>query len=59
MIEGIKGAEEWMAVWRNKGDEGRVRFLLGRSVAEVKEKMLVRIRLLWKMCSNVGREGNI
>ena len=32
-----------MAEWRNKCDEGRVGLLLGRSVAEVKEKLLVRI----------------
>ena len=24
VIEGIGGPEEWMAEWRNKGDEGRV-----------------------------------
>ena len=40
MIEGIEGTEEWMAEWRNKGDEGRVGLLLGRSVAGVKEKVL-------------------
>ena len=45
MIEGIDGAEEWMAEWR-KSDDGRVG--LGRSVAGVKEKVLVRI-LLWEM----------
>ena len=32
-----------MAEWRNKGDESRVGLLLGRSVAGVKEKVLVRI----------------
>ena len=42
MIEGIDGTEEWMAEWRNIGDEGRVGVLLGRSVAGVKE-VLVRI----------------
>ena len=36
VIEGIEGTEEWMAEWRNKGDEGRVGLLLGRSVAMVK-----------------------
>ena len=30
MIEGIEGTEEWMAEWRNKGDEGRVGVLFGR-----------------------------
>ena len=34
MIEGI---EEWMAEWRNKGDEGRVGLLLSRSVAGVRK----------------------
>ena len=43
MIEGIEGTEEWMAEWRNKGDKGRVGLLLGRSVAGVKEKVLVRV----------------
>ena len=38
MIEDIGGTEEWMAEWRNKGDEGRVS-LFGRSVAGVKEKV--------------------
>ena len=28
MIEGIDGTEEWMAEWRNKGDEGRIGLLL-------------------------------
>ena len=32
-----------MAEWRKEGDEGRVGLLLGRSVAGVKEKVLVRI----------------
>ncbi len=31
----IERTEEWMAEWRNKGDEGRVGVLLGRSVAGV------------------------
>ena len=35
MIEGIAWTEEWMADWGNKGDEGRVGLLLGRSVAGV------------------------
>ena len=39
----IEGTEEWMAEWRNNGGEGRVGLLLGRSVAGVKEKLLVRI----------------
>ena len=30
MIEGIEWTEEWMAEWRNKGDEGRIALLLGR-----------------------------
>ena len=37
------GTKKWMAEWRNKGDEGRVGLLLGRSVAGVKVKVLVRI----------------
>ena len=32
-----------MAKWRNEGDEVRAGLLLGRSVAGVKEKVLVRI----------------
>ena len=36
IIEGIEGTEEWIAECRNKGDEGRVGLLLGRSVAGVK-----------------------
>ena len=35
-----------MAEWRNKGAEGRIKqtgLFLGRSVAEVKENVLVRI----------------
>ena len=44
MIEGIEGTEEWMAEWKNKGDEGRVGLLLDRSaVAGVKEKVLAKI----------------
>ena len=44
MIEGgIKETEEWVVGWRNKGDEGRVGLLLGRSVVGVKKKVLVRI----------------
>ena len=44
MIEGgIEETEEWMAEWRNKGDEGRVCLLLARSVAGVMERVLVRI----------------
>ena len=33
MIKDIEGTEEWMAEWRNKGDEDRVGLLLGISVA--------------------------
>ena len=34
IIESIdETAEEWMAEWRNKGDEDRLGLLLGRSVA--------------------------
>ena len=29
MIEGFEGTEEWMAEWRNKGDEGRIGLLFG------------------------------
>ena len=36
----IEGTEEWMAEWRN---ESRVGLLLGRLVAVMKEKVLVRI----------------
>ena len=43
MIEGIEGTEKWMAEWRKEGDEGRVCLLLGRLLAGVKEKVLVRI----------------
>ena len=43
MIECIEGTEEWMAEWKNKGDEGRVGLLLGRSVAGMKERVLVKI----------------
>ena len=43
MIGGIEGAEERMAEWRNKGDEGRGGFLLARSVSGMKEKVLVRM----------------
>ena len=32
----VERTEEWMTKWRNKGDEGRVGLLLGRSVAGVK-----------------------
>ena len=32
-----------MTEWRNKGDEGSVGLLFGRSVAGVKEAVLVRI----------------
>ena len=39
----IEGTEVWMAEWLNKGDGGRVGLMLGRSVAGVKEKVLVRI----------------
>ena len=39
----IGGTEEWMAERRNKGDEGIVGLLLGKSVAGVKEKVLVWI----------------
>ena len=39
----IEGTEAWMTEWRNKGHEGRLGLLLGRSVAGVKEKVLVRI----------------
>ena len=41
MIKGIEGTEKWMAEWRNIGDEGRVGVLLGRSLAGVKEMVLV------------------
>ena len=59
-IGGIEGTEEWMAEWRNKSDEGRVSILLGRSEAGVKKKVMVRIdRVVWEMCSSVGRGGNI
>ena len=58
MIEGI---EEWMAEWRNKGDEDIVSLLLSRAVAGVKEKVSVSIRRLvlffWKMYSNVWHLG--
>ena len=43
MTEGIEGSEEWMAEWRNKGDEHRVCLMLDRSMAGVREKALVRI----------------
>ena len=43
MVEGTDGTEEWMAEWRNKGDEGKAGLLLGRSVAGLKENVLVRI----------------
>ena len=50
MIEYIEGTEGWMAERRNKGGEGRVGLLFGRSVAGVKKNVLVRIdRLLWEM----------
>ena len=39
----IEGTEEWMAGLINKGNEGRVGLLLGRSVAGVKETVLVRM----------------
>ena len=56
----IEGTEEWMAEWRNKGDEGGVGLLLGRLVAGVKEKVwLGSTGLLWEMCSSGGRGGNI
>ena len=42
----IEVPEEWMEEWRNKGDEGRIGLLLGRSVAGVKEKVLVRINIV-------------
>ena len=42
MIEGIEGTEKWIAEWRIKGDDGREGLLLGRAVARVKEKELVR-----------------
>ena len=42
MIEGIERTE-WMEEWRNKSDEVRVGLFLGRLVAGVKEKVLVRI----------------
>ena len=48
-----------MAEWRNNGDEGRVGLLLGRSIARVKEKVLVRLGstgLLWEMCSSGEKE---
>ena len=54
-----EGTEEWMAEWRNKGNEGGLGVLLGRSVAVVKEKVLVRIdRVVWEMCSS-GWRGNM
>ena len=31
----IEGFEDWMAEWRNKGDEDRLDLLLGRSVAGI------------------------
>ena len=46
-----------MVEWRNKGDDGRVGLLLGRSVAGVEEKVLVRITgLLWICAQMVGEE---
>ena len=48
MIEGIDGTEEWMAEWRNKGDEGRIGLLLCRSVVEGKGGML------WESAEVVG-----
>ena len=60
MIEGIEGTEEWMAEWRNKGDEGRVGLLLSRSVAGVKKLFwLGSTVLLWEMCSSGGSGGSI
>ena len=59
-IEGIEGTEAWTVEWRNKSEEGRVSLMLGRLVAGVKEKMLVRIDgLLWKICSSGRRGGNV
>ena len=56
----IEGTEAWMTEWRNKGDEGRLGLLLGRSVAGVKEKVLVRIdRVVMEMYSSGERGGNI
>ena len=48
-----------MVEWRNKDDEGRVGLLLDQSVTGVKEKVMVRMDMLWEMCSSGGRSGNI
>ena len=52
----IEGTEEWMAEWRNRGDEGGVGLLLGRLVAGVKEMLLVRKDKI--IMGNVLKGGN-
>ena len=32
-LKALQGTEEWLAEWRNRGDEARVGLLLGRKVA--------------------------
>ena len=55
----IEGFEEWMAEWRNNGDEGRVGIMLGRSVVRMKEQVLVGVnRVAMGMCPSCGRGGN-